>query len=253
MAARRIEILGVPVDVIDWPSTLLIVEELLERATQPATIVAVNPEKVMFAREDAALLARLRAATLLIPDGIGVVWAARLLGLGRMERVPGSELMPAICDLAARKHCSIFLFGATAAVNSRAGQVLVARYPGLRIAGQRDGFVTQQEMDSLVQQINDSGAQILFIALGSPRQEMWMERYLSKLTIKLCQGVGGTFDVLAGNVKRAPHIFRVLNLEWFYRLLTNPTRIRRQLVLPQFAWKVIRAKLRDATDVSSSM
>ncbi|NEV65436.1 WecB/TagA/CpsF family glycosyltransferase [Thiorhodococcus minor] len=185
-------------------------------------------------------MAGLRGSGLLIPDGIGVVVAARLLGLCRMRRVPGAELMPALCALAARKGYRVFLYGASEEVNARAAAKLERRY-GLQLAGRQHGFVPDPEMPELVRRINACEAQLLFVGLGSPRQELWMERHLSMLqSVRVCQGVGGTFDVLAGQVRRAPSLFRRIHLEWLYRLLSQPKRLIRQTALPRFAYQVTR-------------
>jgi N-acetylglucosaminyldiphosphoundecaprenol N-acetyl-beta-D-mannosaminyltransferase len=238
----RISILGVPVDAVDWPAALDAVAALIHRDGPPATVIAINPEKVMAANKDPRLLKQISEAGLLIPDGVGVVWASQFLGLGHMERVPGSEMMPAICALAAKQGFKVFLFGAKEETNARCVEILKQTYPGLQVAGRQNGYVDETAMPELISRINASGAQILFVALGSPRQELWMETNLPKLNVKVCQGVGGTFDVIAGNVKRAPAVFRALNLEWFYRLVTNPSRAGRQKVLPVFAWQVIKSK-----------
>lgn len=239
MQPQRVSVLGVPVDAVDMPQAVRAVEHML-RGNRAQAVIAVNPEKVIKAQADDALLRRLHSAGLLIPDGIGVVAAARLLGLARMRRVPGSELMPELCALAARRGVPVFLYGASPEVNAKAGAVLRARYPGLRIAGSQHGYVEDAQQQAVVEQINASGAEILFVALGSPKQEMWMERYLPQLRVKVCQGVGGTFDVLAGRVRRAPWLWRRLHLEWLYRLLSQPKRLLRQTALPQFAFQVLR-------------
>jgi len=242
MRAKRIEVLGVPVDCVNMRQSLACVDDMMA-GDKAEAVIAVNPEKVIKAQGDPVLLARLQQAGLLIPDGVGLVVAARILGLGRMERVPGSELMPAICELAARKGYPVFLYGAAPDVNRKAREVLVERYPGILIAGGRDGFVKEDVMPNLIDEINASGAQILFIALGSPRQELWMEKYLPQLNIKVCQGVGGTFDVIAGKVKRAPLIFRKMQLEWFYRLASQPKRLLRQTALPRFVLQVFKKRM----------
>ena len=239
---KRIEVLGVPVDTVNMEGALAVVEAML-CGDKAETVIAVNPEKIIKAQTDPALLGRLRNAGLLIPDGIGVVVAARILGLARMERVPGSELMPAICERAALKGYKVFLFGASSETNMRAVEVLRERYPEIQIMGYQDGYVKDQDMMQLIEQINASQAEILFIALGSPKQELWMEKYLPQLKIKVCQGVGGTFDVIAGHVKRAPLVFRKMHLEWFYRLASQPKRILRQSALPKFVLQVLRKKL----------
>jgi N-acetylglucosaminyldiphosphoundecaprenol N-acetyl-beta-D-mannosaminyltransferase len=183
------------------------------------------------------------AATLLIPDGIGVVWAMRRLKGLEAVRVPGSEMMPRLCELAARKDYGIFLFGSKEEINREAAEKLVQRYPGLRVAGRANGYLKEEEMPQLVRQINESAAKILFVALGSPKQEQWMQKWLPQLNVAVCQGIGGTLDTIVGTVKRAPPLFCRLGLEWFYRLITDPRRIRRQIVLPVFAWMVIKSRL----------
>lgn len=242
MSGGRIELLGVPVDCVDMERSLQIVDGFVQ-GDRAEAVVAVNPEKIMKARQDPVLLAQLRSSGLLIPDGIGVVVAASLLGLGHMQRVPGSELMPEICRLSAKKGYRIFLLGGTSEVNSRVATVLEQRYPGIQIVGRQDGYFEESNIDGIIDRINDSDTQILFIALGSPKQELWMNKYLQNSTVRVCQGVGGTFDVLAGKVKRAPNAFRRMHLEWFYRLLSDPRRIVRQKALPMFLFAVLRTKL----------
>jgi N-acetylglucosaminyldiphosphoundecaprenol N-acetyl-beta-D-mannosaminyltransferase len=248
--SRRVRICGVPVDSLDMQGALAVVELMVESPGPASAVIAINPEKIIAARSNLVLMEQIAKAGLLIPDGIGVVWAARLLGLGPMGRVPGAELMPEICALAARKGYRVFLFGGAKEVNDKCCGVLQKRYPGLVIAGRADGFVSEERMPDLVRQIDVSNAQILFLALGSPRQELWMQKYIASLSkVKICQGVGGTFDVIAGKVVRAPRIVQLLNLEWFYRLVMNPSRIRRQTALPKFVWLVAnRVVGRDAGD-----
>lgn len=241
MIIKRIELLGVPVDCVSMDTALDWAETMI-KGDHPCTILAVNPEKVMRAQQDSELLDQLRSADLLIPDGIGVVLAARLLGLGLTERVPGSELMPNLCRRAASNGYSTFLFGASKEVNQHAVQVLRDRYPGIRIVGSQHGYVKEEEMPSLISLINECQPDLLFVALGSPQQELWMARYLPQLKVKVCQGVGGTFDVIAGRVRRAPKCFQSLNLEWFYRLASNPSRIRRQTALPMFAYRILKER-----------
>jgi N-acetylglucosaminyldiphosphoundecaprenol N-acetyl-beta-D-mannosaminyltransferase len=242
MKPTRVEILGVPVDCVTMEQAVQWGEATLA-ANQPRSVIAVNPEKVIKANQDPELLKRLQQAGLLIPDGIGVVFAVRLLGLGSLERVPGSELMPRLCERAAKKGYKVFLFGASQEVISRTAEVLRQRYSGLNIVGIQHGYVKEAEMPSVLSAINDSQADLLFVALGSPKQELWMTRYLPALNVKVCQGVGGTFDVIAGRVKRAPLAFRLLHLEWLYRLLAQPSRILRQTALPIFAIRVLRKRV----------
>ena len=240
---HRIRVLGVPVDCVNMAQALDAVDAMI-KGGKAGTIFAVNPEKVMKAREDSVLMGYLESAGLLIPDGIGVVFAARFLGLGSMQRVPGSELMPAICERARDRGYKIFLFGASPEVNESVAKILPERYPGIAIVGRQHGYFAAEEMPDVINRINTSGAQILFVALGSPKQEEWMACYLPELKVRVCQGVGGTFDVIAGKVNRAPTFFLKLHLEWFYRLVSDPRRMKRQTALPRFAWCVICEKFR---------
>ena len=238
---KRIEVCGVPVDCLTMADALRVTEDWIEKGDHPFTILAVNPEKVIRAQQDSTLLATLRSSGLLIPDGIGVIMAIRLLDLGRAERIPGAELMPKLCERAALKGYTVFLFGASAEVNQQAVAVLRDQYPGIRIVGSQHGYVKEEEMPSVIARINECQTDLLFVALGSPHQELWMARYLPQLKVKVCQGVGGTFDVIAGRVRRAPKLFRFMHLEWFYRLASNPRRARRQTALPKFAYHVLKS------------
>lgn len=235
----RTDILGVPVDAVNMRSALQIVRDMLASG-KVNTIVAVNPEKVIAAQKNPELLRALQDASLLIPDGIGVVAAARLLHGARMERVAGSDLMPEICRLAATEGHSVFLYGAKPEIVSQAAKLLRKRYPGLEIAGTRHGYVADDDMDQLIETINRAEARVLFVGLGSPRQELWMSRNRDRLNVQICQGVGGSFDAICGNPRRAPKVMRKLNLEWLYRLVSQPKRAHRQLVLPKFAAQVFQ-------------
>lgn len=239
----RIEILGVPVDCVNMTTAVKIADQMINSGKQN-TIVAVNPEKIIRAHEDSELLNHLRNTGLLIPDGIGAVWAARILERRQMGRVPGSELMPELCALAASRGYRVFLYGARPHVVARAAEVLVQRYPSLEIAGTQDGYLPADRQPGFQERLRALKVDIIFVALGSPAQENWMRDYFPETSARLCQGVGGTFDVLAGEVQRAPRLFRALNLEWFYRLVTNPRRIQRQTALPKFVLAVLLEAVR---------
>jgi N-acetylglucosaminyldiphosphoundecaprenol N-acetyl-beta-D-mannosaminyltransferase len=170
--------------------------------------------------------------------------AAKFLYGVALKRIPGVEFMHDICNLAAKKKKSIFLYGSREVVNRAAAAALRLKYPQLRIAGRSHGYVTESEMPNLVQRINHSGAEVLFLALGSPRQEKWFASHALELSnVKVCQGIGGTLDTIAGNVRRAPALWQKWSIEWLYRLLCEPKRLRRQKVLPVFVFQVIMTKL----------
>ncbi len=242
MVPTRVDILNIPVDCITMDQAVAWADSRMT-LSEPKTVIAVNPEKIMKAQSDPTLQQFLRSAGLLIPDGIGVVMATKLLGLGYAERVPGAELMPRLCALAAEKGYSVFLFGASPEVNERAAARLRKDFPALTIAGTQHGYVNAAEMPAVIDRINAVAPDFLFIALGSPKQELWMSTHLPRLRVKVCQGVGGTFDVLAGRVKRAPWIFRRIHLEWLYRLLSQPGRLLRQTALPLFAFHILRKRV----------
>ena len=239
----RLEVLGTPVNNVTMHSALDHARHMLERPGAKL-VLATNPEKVIAARRSPPLLRALRGADLVIPDGIGVVLAARLRGARGIARVPGSEMMPALCGLAASEGHPVFLYGARQAVVSKAAALLQQQYPGLIVAGTQHGYVDDSDMPALIDSINASGARILFVGLGSPRQELWMIAHRHLLEhVRLIQGVGGTFDAICGHPPRAPALWRRLNLEWLYRLLSQPARIHRQRALPLFAARVLQEVL----------
>lgn len=239
----RVEVLGMPVDCVNMAEAVDTVD-LMVVGDHPNTIIAINPEKVIKAMQDTQLFGWLNDAGLVIPDGIGIVVAAKLLNKVKIERVPGSELMPAICERSVEKGYKLFLYGASPETIEKTVAELKNNYPGIQIAGFQHGYLPEEKMPNLIGQINESEANILFVALGSPRQELWMDSYLGQLkNIRVCQGVGGTFDVIAGTVKRAPKLFIKMNGEWLYRLLSQPSRLLRQTALPIFIYKTLVAFL----------
>lgn len=244
---KRLKILDIWVDPVNRRDAVKKVEEFLKWGKRPYSIFAANPEKNFTVPKDPLLYNVFKNADLLIPDGIGIVMAARILYGAKLSRVPGVELMENICELAAKKGKKVFIYGAGEEVNKSAVEKLVIRYPGLDISGRSNGYVDEKEMGDLVNRINESQAEILFLALGSPKQEKWFETYKNFLTnIKICQGIGGTLDTIAGNVKRAPESWRQCSAEWLYRLISEPKRIKRQKMLPVFAALVLIHKLKSS-------
>lgn len=240
---ERIKILDIWVDPVDRLQAIERVRFFLN-GHRLCSIFAANPEKNFSVPKDPILYDVFRNADLLIPDGIGMVLAARVLYGVRFSRVPGVELMNDICLLASKVGKSVFFYGANEAVNEKSVIIMKQRYPMLKIAGRSNGYVPEPQMSDLVKKINDSGAEILFLALGSPKQERWFATYRSDLVnVKICQGIGGTLDTIAGTVKRAPAVWQRLSLEWLYRLLSEPRRIQRQKFLPLFALKILRMKM----------
>jgi N-acetylglucosaminyldiphosphoundecaprenol N-acetyl-beta-D-mannosaminyltransferase len=242
---RRYPVLDIWVDDVDMDSTLAQLVDFVEQGDGVKTILASNPEKQFSVPPDAFLYDFFRKADLLIPDGVGMILALRILYGVQCKRVPGCDLMQHICALAADKGYKIFIYGAQEEANAKAVEVLRNRLPSIQIVGRSNGFVPPEKMDELVDRINASEAQILFLALGSPRQEKWIATQHEKLKhVRVCQGIGGTLDVIAGIEKRAPEAFQKVGAEWLYRLMRNPTRIKRMRRLPVFLILVFWEKLK---------
>ncbi|WP_080805143.1 WecB/TagA/CpsF family glycosyltransferase [Desulfamplus magnetovallimortis] len=239
---KRFKILNIWVDELNMKQALERVNEFIRIGKGVHTVFASNPEKNFSVPENQFLFSMFKQADMLIPDGIGMVLAARWLYGSNLERVPGCELMQNTCAMAADKGYKIFIYGAKEEVNEAAVETLKKRHPTIEIVGRQNGYLPEDEMPDLIDRINQSGAEILFLALGSPKQELWIATYRDQLkTVRVCQGIGGTLDVLAGTVKRAPEFYCKTGLEWLYRLMSEPSRLKRQLSLPKFAFQVFRS------------
>lgn len=234
-----VSILGVPVHSVTAAEALDVVRRFMAepRLHQIAT---VNPEFVMAAQENAAFAEVLRAADLNLPDGVGLLYAARRLGSPLPERVPGSAFVYLLAELAADSGWPLFLLGAAPGVAEEAAAILSEQYPGLIIAGTHAGSPDPAENAAIVNRINASGAQVLYVAYGAPKQDLWIGRNREALTtVRVAMGVGGSLDFITGRAVRAPQWAQDAGLEWLYRLYKEPWRWRRMLALPRFAWRVV--------------
>ncbi len=233
-----VRILGSRVDIVSLAQAEDRVARLIAER-RFAHVVTFGSEMAMLAARDNAYRDVINQADLVVADTVGVVYAGRLLGAALPDRVAGIELAEAVCGRCARNGTPVFLFGAVPGVAEAAALALVKRYPTLKVAGVQHGYFAEAEEPEIVDAIRNSGAQLLLVALGFPKQEFWIRRHAQALGGITCIGVGGTLDVFAGRVTRAPKIMRQAGLEWLYRLLREPQRLARQLVLPQFAVSVI--------------
>lgn len=229
------------VDLLDRAAVLDRARDLMQGA-RPAFIVTANALLVDETARNTALADACRDADLVTADGAGLVWAARRLGQPPLPRVPGIDLAFSLCGEAERLGLSVFLLGAAPGVAEEAAKALCRAYPRLSVAGSRHGYFGSDEDDAVLADIQIRRPRLLLVALGSPRQEIWVHRYRDRLPAGLSLGVGGSFDVWAGRLKRAPRFLQDRSLEWSYRLIQEPSRFRRMLRLPAFAWRVLRAR-----------
>jgi N-acetylglucosaminyldiphosphoundecaprenol N-acetyl-beta-D-mannosaminyltransferase len=238
-----VTIVGIPVHAITFEGLLAQIGEWVRAGDRAHHICTVNPEFVMVAQQDPIFRAILLRSDLNVADGVGLLWAAKRLGRALPERVTGSDGVPLIAERAAREGWRVFFLGAAEGVAERAAAVLTARHPALRVAGVYAGSPRPDEEDAIVERVNASGADVLFVAYGAPVQDQWIARNLPRLRVAMAMGVGGSFDFIAGIVPRAPVWMRRAGLEWLFRLVRQPWRARRMLRLPRFVWAVLRQKM----------
>ncbi len=236
---KTVDILGVHIDKITMADAVEKATALLKEDGVSA-IYTPNPEIIMAAREDEAFRSILNHADICTPDGIGVVYGSRLLKNPVPERVPGFDLTCHLLERISKTGEGVFLFGAKPGVAEMAKEKLEKKYPGLVVSGLRNGYFKEEDEGDIVKEINQSGAKLLLVCLGAPKQEKWIHKHRNELKVNLCMGVGGSLDVFAGTAKRAPKIFIKLNLEWFYRLCKQPSRIGRMMMLPKFILTVLK-------------
>lgn len=237
----HLNILGVRVDRATYDDAVARVRESIH-AGGFHQIATVNPEFVVIAQTNTAFRNVLNSSSLNVADGIGLLWAARRLGCPLPERVTGQEMVERISALAAECGYRVFLLGAREGIAEQAAAALEKRHVGLVIAGCHAGSPDRREEGGILDRISKSRADILFVAYGPPRQELWISRNAQKLSVSVAMGVGGTFDTLAGIVPRAPQWMQRAGFEWTYRLIRQPRRIKRQTAIPYFMWLILTRK-----------
>lgn len=236
---NSITVLQVRVDDVTLDEALALTEEWMQEP-RLHHIMTVNPEFVMAAQKNPEFAAALAASDLNLPDGANLVRAAEQQGTPLRERVAGTDYMWYLCGIAAVSNWSVFLLGGRRGVGQNAAERLQARYPKLKVAGLWEGSPSPQQQAGIVERVNASGASILFVAYGSPAQDLWIRRNRAALeNIRAAVGVGGAFDYIARRVPRAPGWMQRLGLEWLFRLVVQPWRIKRQWVLAEFTLKML--------------
>jgi N-acetylglucosaminyldiphosphoundecaprenol N-acetyl-beta-D-mannosaminyltransferase len=241
MGRVRVDVLGVHIDAVTLAEAVRTVEGFIAEGG-PHMVATANAEMVMAAGRDPELASILDGAALVVPDGAGVVWAARHLGRPVPERVAGFDLAQALLARAAAEGWRVFFFGGVPGIAARASEVAAAKWPGLVVAGVRDGYFAPEEAADIAAAIRESRPHILLAALGVPKQEKWLAAHGETLSVPVAMGVGGTFDVMAGVTSRAPLWMQRSGLEWLYRLGCEPRRIGRMMALPRFVLRVLAAK-----------
>jgi len=236
-----VTVLGIRVDDVTQGETLDLIGACIA-ARAPRQIATVNPEFIMAAQQDAEFREILDRTALNLPDGIGVVWAARRLGHPLRERVAGSDLITLLVERAGREGWPVYFLGAAEGVAQQAADALKSRYPGFKCVGTFSGSPRREDEEAIIDRVRAAAPDILLVAYGAPAQDKWIARNLSKLNVPVCMGVGGAFDFVAGVTQRAPKWMRRLGLEWLHRLIRQPWRWRRMLALPRFVWSVWREK-----------
>ena len=232
----RIEILGVPVDMTDKDTAM---EKFKKEFSEPGVtmIVTPNSEIVLRASKEPDLKRLIESANIIIPDGIGLVYASKIVGVPLSERVTGIDFLESIIAHLEGSGESVYFFGSKPGVAEAAAENICKKYPKLKVAGTHNGYFKPEEEAEIVREINDSGADFLCVALGAPKQD----DHKSELKVRGAIGVGGSLDVWAGTLKRAPEFYQKHGLEWLYRFIQEPSRIGRMAKLPLFMLKVIAA------------
>ncbi|MBE6031697.1 MAG: WecB/TagA/CpsF family glycosyltransferase [Clostridiales bacterium] len=238
MERKRLDILGIPVDLVDMETAVEIFDHLME-TPECSLIVTPNSEILVNATKDPELEQIIKRADLVIPDGIGLVYASKILGHPLRERVTGIDFLSRVLEKLEKTGGSAFFLGSKPGIAEAAAKKMQEKWPGLKVAGTQHGYFKKEEEPEIAKRIKDSGADFLCVALGSPKQEKFVETYKEILGVRAAIGVGGSLDVWAGEVKRAPEFYQKHGLEWLYRLIKQPSRWKRMLSLPVFMLRVL--------------
>lgn len=238
---ERVNFLGLNIDPLTMKETLAEISKIIESRTITQHVV-VNVAKLIYAQSDKKLLDIINSCGLINVDGAGIVLGARLLGINIPERVAGIDLMEELINYSSKKNYSVYFFGAEEHIVKKVVEVYTQKYPDLIIAGYRNGYYTEEEEQTIADQIRGSKADILFVAMGSPQKELFLNAHLNNMDIPFVMGVGGSFDVVAGKVSRAPKIIQKAGFEWLYRVYQEPKRLWKRYLMTNTAYLLLLIK-----------
>lgn len=239
----NINLFGIKIHRIDMASALSAIEGFIADR-KPHMVVTADASAIVIAQEDKELHSIINEADLVTPDGMGILWAARIMKSPLIERVSGADMLERLCAIANNTGYRVFFLGSAPGVAEKAAENLKSRYPNLQIAGTHHGYFKDSESDEIVNMIKQSTPDILFVAMGIPMQEKWIFKHMHEMQVPISMGVGGSLDVASGLVKRAPKWMQNHGLEWIYRLISNPKKISKVKTLPVFAGMVLMSKFK---------
>ncbi len=234
----KIRIRGFDIEKLYMDEALVIIKRMFEEEGL-SVIVTANPEIIELASKNGELASVIRNADMVLPDGVGLVYASRIKGAPLPERITGIDIAYKILEYLAASGKSVYFLGAKPGVAKRAAENLKTALPGLIIAGAHDGYFNAEQEKEIVAGINNSGADFLCVALGAPKQELFLTRHKYELAARVGIGIGGSLDIWSGDKKRAPIFWQKHGIEWLYRLITEPSRLVRMLKLPLFLIKTV--------------
>ena len=234
-----VNILGINVDMVGINESADIIMGYLDDETGLKRVFTPNSEIIMAGYKDSEFAKILNKADLLTADGIGVVYASKILGKPIKERAAGFDIATEVVKRISKTGHKLYLFGAKPGVAEQAKAKMEKDFPGINIVGTHNGYFKTKDVPEIIEDINNSGAELLFVCLGAPAQEKWIDNNADKLNVKVAMGIGGSLDVFAGTVERAPEFYCKHGLEWFYRLKKEPWRAKRMTALPKFAATVV--------------
>lgn len=238
-----ISILGVPIDAVTRDEAGIMTENLIKESNKSCKMIfAPNVEFIMYAQKDKEFFDILKQSSLSTPDSIGVIIGAKLQKKSFPERIPGQSYFRKIIELSNEKGYSIYLLGGKPGIPEKAKENLEKIFPNVNIVGVHHGYFNENEEKEVIEEINKLQPNVLFVALGAPRQEKWIYNHRNELKVDVATGQGGTYDYEAGKIKRAPVWVQKIGMEWFWRLCREPKRIKRQLVLPVYLVKILFKK-----------